>query len=176
MAAISEYTPGRKVQLVLKSKSKVEGVVFAVDLEGNRIVLEEAIAGGPTNIRNTRIVNLLAVETATFDPSPPIVLEPLIALTKEQALKREKSTFRAHEEALLRAGPVQEIQDSLSRMMYENLSKTYECRWNDREKKIDIADLGVSIKHPYRLNDVSGRDARAVKWVREIIAKLNHPK
>ena len=123
-----------------------------------------------------RIVNLAAVETFSVDESAPLI-DPLVPLSKETAIKREKASFRAKEEALLRVVPTVEIQDSLSRTMYEALSKTYDCRWNEREKKIEIKDLGVTIKHPFRTpQDVHGQDSRAVKWICEMVTRLRLPK
>ena len=170
-----EYEVGRRVHLVLKSKTTIDGVVFAVDAAGSRVILEETIPGAPSGLRDTRVVNLAAVESATFEETKT-ELEPLTSVTKEQALRREKASFRGHEEALLRSGPGQEIPDTLSRVLFENFSKTYDCRWNEREKKIEIPDIGVTIKHPFRSSDVSGRDMRAVKRVKELIAKMHHPK
>jgi hypothetical protein len=169
--AASEYEVGKHVQLVLKSKAKVQGIVFAVDVEGNRIFLEESNSAN-SSLRDVRVVNLASIESKVIEAAA-LPVEPLFPLTKEHALKREKAAFIAHEGALLRSG---EIHDSLARILFENFSKTYECKWNEREKKIEVVDLGVTIKHPYRSGDVSGRDMRAVQWVREVIAKMQLPK
>jgi len=170
----SEYQVGRKVQLVLKSSTRVSGVVFAVDVPGNKVIIEESMPGERTALRDTRIVNLAAVESASFDGGDLVPMEPLSAnLTKELAAKREKASFVTREEALLKTGSL----DGLSKQVYDNLSKIYSsCRWHEREKRIEIKGLQVSVKHPFRPADVEGHDVRAVKYVRDLLEKMHLPK
>jgi hypothetical protein len=175
MAGLTEYRAGRQVKLMLKSKTVVEGIIFSIDPEGKRIVLEEIIPSDKQGLRDVRIVNLASVESATFGEEVPI--EPLVELKDETALKREKAAFRAREEALLKAAPLHEIKDPHAKILHEMLSKTYKCVWNDKTKELEIQDVGVRIKAPYRsAADVAGSDARAVSRVAEIITKLHFPK
>jgi len=81
---------------------------------------------------------------------------------------REKQAFRAQEERLLRAGPLGTTK--LEQEIFDTLSKTLECRWNGHS--IEEKKLGVTIKSPFRAQDVSGRDARAVARVQAVLAKI----
>ena len=95
---------------------------------------------------------------------------PLIDITKEQAIKREKASFIAREEALLRGPPPGTLQEG--RDLFEALAKTYSPRWN--RGNIEDQKLGVTIKPPFRAHDVTGKEPRSVKYVQELINKLNN--
>jgi hypothetical protein len=131
--------------------------VFALD--ASRVFLEKD--------QDMLLINLSAVVSATFSPSPlPIPVLPEASVST--ALAREKLAFRTQEERLLRAGPAG--TSKAEQEIFDTLAKTFDCRWSG--SSIEEKKLGIIIKRPFREQDVSGHDAKAVARVRQVLASI----
>lgn len=184
--AKDEYPVGQRIHVVLKSKREITGAIFAVDLASGRLILEEdtrasvEAAGG---FRDTIIISLGSIHTKTLleggGGGGGGEDDELFPLTQELASKREKLAFQSREAALLKApkssssssGHGGGAPSQLGQDLFNALSKTYECRWR-ANFVLEIVVLGVAVKPPYRHNDVSGHDNRAVIRVKELVGKI----
>lgn len=162
---MDELKLGRRVKLGLASGVSIEGVVFAKD--GQKVVLETFAGDVAPSIRDTRVINLTAIKTLSVvqDNVPMDALPPI---SREMAMQREKLASQKHEEALFRRGPAgtsKEAQD-----IFDTLSRTFACSWKD--KSIYESKLNVTINPPYAPENVVGADAKAVKHMRDLLAKI----
>jgi hypothetical protein len=84
------------------------------------------------------------------------------------AAAREKQAFRGQEERLLKAGPKGTSKPEQD--IFDTLSKTFDCQWKGRQ--IEERKLGIIIKAPFRAEDVTGKDPKAVQHVQSILKKI----
>ncbi|KAH9260060.1 hypothetical protein BASA81_001832 [Batrachochytrium salamandrivorans] len=179
--AKDEYPIGQRIHVVLKSKREITGAIFAVDLASSRLILEEdtrASAGAAEGFRDTIIICLGSIHTTALLGGEREQEQALFPLTQELASKREKLAFQSREAALLKApksssssASSQGVPTQLGQDLFNALSKMYECRWR-ANFVLEIVVLGVVVKPPYRHNDVSGHDNRAVIRVKELVGKI----
>lgn len=157
--------------------SIVSGRVFAID--GPRIILEEEVSNNNNNGareepldakasskrgKDVRIVSSSMAKTITLLPGEKLAPSPAVlpALTKEQALRREKFASRRFEEALLRMDHSPEAL-----RIFDVLAKTFDVEWF--ANGIRVKDLDVTLNAPYRTSDIVGTNVRAVERVRDIV-------
>jgi len=185
---VDQLVEGARVTLELKSGRTVRGTVFAVDRESGVVFVESdavgvaapaaaaaAAAGGGGaggraesggEVRDVTVVNLSRVVSAAVEAAAPAALEPLPALTVDLAMAREKAAFRKCETRLLTGAPIS--QRGLD--IFDALSRTMPCQW--RGDVIEETANHVLVRPPYRPQDVSGNEQRAVQRVRDMIGKI----
>ena len=185
---------GTSCTLTLASGRQVSGRVFSVDAAARVVVLERApllpgagAAGGgaagaqvqPQPLpaeRDSVVVNTASVvgvvvtaAAASASATGTATTEELPPLSTDVALAREKWTSRTFEEKLL-SMPAGVPLTPFGRAVYEYLSKTYQIKW--KNDVMEEVRLNVNIKPPYRPEDVSGKDSKAVERIRDMLVKL----
>jgi len=167
---------GQEVTTILKNGTKRVGRLWCMERDAGVCVLD-CPKESSTTLGNTclRLVRLSHVRAKGFKVmakagGPAGVAKPSAPGEDVDAAALQQRYRDAVARQQKRVAQIGRGVSEEAQYVFDNLSKTLDCRWKD--KTILVNHLGVRVKPPYQAANVSGKDGKACGRVKMMIEKF----